>query len=60
MRLVAPIALYPDALVAQVFAACNPLPTRLPMRRTGSSRTASLTGTALANAVNQQIVGSQR
>src|SRR5271170_3390825 len=51
--LVAPIALYPDALVAQVLAAAE-YPDQVAMADLWLGQNSSLTGSALAQAVNQQ------
>ena len=51
--LVAPIALYPDALVAQVLAACEN-PDQVAFADDWLAQNKSLTGTALAQAVDQQ------
>jgi hypothetical protein len=51
--LVAPIALYPDALVAQVLAAST-LPDQVAYAEDWLQQNSSLTGTALTDAVNQQ------
>src|SRR5271156_6386613 len=51
--LVAPIALYPDALVAQVLAAAT-LPDQVAYAEDWLQQNSSLTGTALEQAVNQQ------
>jgi hypothetical protein len=51
--LVAPIALYPDALVAQVLAAAT-LPDQVAYAEDWLQQNSSLTGTALTDAVNQQ------
>ena len=51
--LVAPIALYPDALVAQVLAAAG-YPEQLAFADYWMSQNKSLTGTALAQAVDQE------
>src|SRR5277367_1661224 len=51
--LVAPIALYPDALVAQVLAACAN-PDQVAFADDWLAQNRSLTGTALAQAVDQQ------
>jgi len=52
-QLVAPIALYPDALVAQVLAAST-YPDELTAAADWMRQNPSLTGTALADAVNAQ------
>ena len=51
--LVAPIALYPDALVAQVLAAAG-FPEQIAFADYWMSQNKSLTGTALAQAVDQE------
>ncbi|MGA8409402.1 MAG: DUF3300 domain-containing protein [Candidatus Acidiferrales bacterium] len=51
--LVAPIALYPDALVAQVLAAAT-FPDQVAIADYWLSQNSSLSGTALAQAVDQQ------
>lgn len=51
--LVAPIALYPDALVAQVLAAAG-YPDQVAYANDWLAQNQNLTGTALAQAVNQQ------
>ena len=51
--LVAPIALYPDALVAQVLAAAS-YPDQVAYASDWLQQNSGLTGTALANAVDQQ------
>ncbi len=51
--LVAPIALYPDALVAQVLAAAT-LPEQVAYAEDWLQQNSNLTGSALAQAVNQQ------
>ena len=51
--LVAPIALYPDALVAQVLAAST-LPDQVAYAEDWLQQNSSLTGSALTEAVNQQ------
>lgn len=51
--LVAPIALYPDALVAQVLAAAT-LPDEVAYAEDWLQQNSNLTGTALSDAVNQQ------
>ena len=51
--LVAPIALYPDALVAQVLAAAA-LPEQVAFAENWLEQNNNLTGSALAQAVNQQ------
>jgi hypothetical protein len=51
--LVAPVALYPDALVAQVLAAAT-LPDEVAYAEDWLQQNSSLTGTALTDAVNQQ------
>ena len=52
-QLVAPIALYPDALVAQVLAAAT-FPDQVALADNWIQQNKSLTGTALSNAVDQQ------
>ena len=51
--LVAPIALYPDALVAQVLAAST-LPDQIAYAEDWLQQNSSLTGSALTDAINQQ------
>ena len=51
--LVAPIALYPDALVAQVLAAAT-LPDQVAFAEDWLQQNSNLTGSALTQAVNQQ------
>jgi len=51
--LVAPIALYPDALVAQVLAAAT-LPDQVAYAEDWLQQNSNLTGSALTDAVNQQ------
>lgn len=51
--LVAPIALYPDALVAQILAAAT-YPTQVVEADRWLQQNKNLTGDALANAINQQ------
>ena len=57
--LVAPIALYPDALVAQVLAAATN-PDQVSYADNWLVQNNNLTGTALEQAVRRAIVGSQR
>src|SRR3954468_5521575 len=52
-QLVAPIALYPDALVAQILAACT-YPTEIVEADRWMEQNSGLTGQALAQAVDQQ------
>src|SRR5271165_6949469 len=51
--LVAPIALYPDALVAQILAAAT-FPDQVAIANYWTQQNKNLTGTALTTAVNQQ------
>src|ERR1700734_2236883 len=51
--LVAPIALYPDALVAQILGAAT-FPDQVTFASTFLQTNANLTGTTLVNAVNTQ------
>lgn len=53
LQLVAPIALYPDALVAQILAAAT-YPTQIVEAARFLTSNPKLTGDALVNAVNQQ------
>src|SRR5208283_867171 len=51
--LVAPIALYPDALVAQILSAAT-FPDQIAVANYWMEQNKNLTGTALAQAVNKQ------
>src|SRR5580692_995969 len=53
LQLVAPIALYPDALVAQILAGAT-YPTQVVEAARFIKQNSNLTGDALVNAVNQQ------
>ena len=52
-QLVAPIALYPDALVAQILGAAT-FPDQIPVANNWLEQNKNLTGTALMEAVNNQ------
>ena len=58
LQLVAPIALYPDALVAQILAGAT-YPTQVVEAARFLNDNPNLTGDALVNAVNQAVVGPE-
>ena len=57
--LVAPIALYPDALVAQILTAST-FPDQVAIANYWVQQNKNLTGSALMQAVDKQIVGCER
>jgi hypothetical protein len=57
--LVSPIALYPDALVAQVLAAAT-FPDQIAVANYWLQQNKSLTGSALMQSVDKSVVGSER
>jgi hypothetical protein len=57
--LVAPIALYPDVLVAQILTAST-FPDQIAIANYWMQQNKSLTGSALMQAVNKQLVGCER